>query len=313
MAADLRKVAMASSLAVAFLMLGGKVFAYLLTGSAAIFSDAAESVIHVVATGIAAMSLWYASFPPDRNHPYGHGKIAYFSAGFEGALILCAGVCIITLAVWDLVVGPELHRLGLGLAITASLGLGDLGLGLFLIHVGRTQNVLILVSNGKHVLTDMWTSLGVVVGVSVVWATGIVWLDPLVAIAVGANILVSAANLIRRSFQGLLDEADGAQTQTLLEHLNEAVARGTLSGFHQLRHRQTDNVMWIELHVLLPDEMANAEAHRRVTEVEKSMKDHFPDYVVHITTHVEPASHDRAHPEGHEGMVSPYDGDKGST
>jgi cation diffusion facilitator family transporter len=243
MARDIRTIAITISVIVAVLMLAGKCTAFFITGSMAILSDAAESVIHIVATGIAAFSLWYSRQEASKRHPYGHGKVAYFSAGFEGALIMLAAGYIIFVAVRDLIAGPEVQQLGAGLLITGGLGLINLALGVFLVQVGRRRNALILVANGQHVLTDMWTSAGVVAGVGVVWMTGIVWLDPVVAIAMGLNILRSAAGLLGRSLRGLLDAADPRDTQKLLKRLDEAVADGELSDYHQLRHRQSNDIM----------------------------------------------------------------------
>lgn len=303
----LSTIAMGASLFVALIMLVGKFSAYHLTGSAAILSDAAESVVHIIATGLAAFSLWYASIPADGNHPYGHGKIAYFSAGFEGALILVASITVISFGLNGLVYGVELRQLDLGLLITGVLAVINLGLGLFLIHAGKQSNQLILIANGKHVLTDMWTSGGVVVGVGLVYLTGITWLDPLMAVIVGINILFSAVHLMKSAVQGLLDEADAAHTKSLLTCLNAAVEKEILSGFHQLRHRASDSVMWVEVHFLLPDAMSNADAHYNATLVEDEIKALFSDYVVQITTHIEPESHDAAHPGGHDGVEAPFE------
>lgn len=303
---------MASSLVVAVLMLVGKYWAFHITGSAAIFSDAAESVIHIIATSLAAFSLWYSMIPPDENHPYGHGKIAYFSTGFEGALILVAGLGVIGVGIEGLIYGVELRKLDIGLGITAALALVNLGLGLFLVSAGKKSNQLILVANGKHVLTDMWTSVGVVLGVGLVWLTDITWLDPLMAVVVGTNILVSAVSLMRRAVHGLLDEVEPENTDKLLACLNRAVSDNTLSGFHQLRHRATNSIMWIEVHFLLPDSMENAEAHRRATLVEQEIAGLFEGYTVQITTHIEPLSHEAGHPRGHEGLDSPYSEGRGA-
>jgi len=184
MSTRLSKIAMTSSLVVAVFMLVGKCTAYSITGSAAILSDAAESVIHIIATSLAGFSLWYSMRPADANHPYGHGKIAYFSAGFEGALILVASFAVIGVGIDGLIRGVELRRLDVGLGITAALALVNLGLGFFLVRTGKKTNQLILIANGKHVLTDMWTSAGVVLGVGLVYLTGITWLDPLMAVIV---------------------------------------------------------------------------------------------------------------------------------
>lgn len=297
---------MASSLAVAVLMLVGKLTAYYVSGSAAILSDAAESVIHIVATGIAAFSLWYSRQPSDPNHPYGHGKIAYFSAGFEGALILMASLYIVYVAIEDLIVGTELRELGLGLLITAALAFVNLGLGLFLVVTGKKHNDLILVANGHHVLTDMWTSFAVVAGVGLVLVTGQVWLDPVVALLAGLNILRSAVKLIRKSFAGLLDEAHHQSTHRILECLREATERGDLAGFHQLRHRTANEVMWVEVHMLLPGDMTVREAHSRVTEIEDEIEALFPEHTVHVTSHIEPRAHEAAHPGGHPQLHDPF-------
>ena len=306
MKTDLQKLAMGASLAVAVLMLVGKLVAFHISGSMAILSDAAESVVHIVATGIAGLSLWYSRQPASKQHPYGHGKIAFFSAGFEGALILSAALYIIFVSIQALIFGVELKNLGEGLAITAFLALVNLALGLFLVYVGKRSNALILVANGHHVLTDMWTSLGVLGGVGIVWLTDIVWLDPVVAMAAGLNILYVAGSLIRQSFRGLLDQADRASTEKLLACLNKAAEEGIIAGFHQLRHRHSNDVMWIEVHMLLPGDVTLREAHRCATKVEDRIEALFSDYKVHLTTHLEPMRHHMAHPDGHGGINDPY-------
>jgi cation diffusion facilitator family transporter len=291
-----QRTAMAASLAVAVVMLVGKLAAYGLTGSAAIFSDALESVVHLAATAVAGFSLWYAAQPPDPAHPYGHGKIAYVSSGLEGALILVAAVAIGYEAVSALVEGPELQNLGVGLAITAALGLVNLVLGLALIRVGRRTNALVLVANGHHVLTDMWTSLGVLVGVGLVWATGVEWLDPVVALLVGANILWTSGRLMREAYGGLMERADAGETERVLAVLVEAEAEGALEGHHHVRHRRVNDQVWLEQHLLFPDGMTLEEAHRRASAVEARQRALFPESRVQITSHLEPATH--VHPEG---------------
>jgi cation diffusion facilitator family transporter len=262
-------IVMAISLAMALIILLGKIAAYWISGSTAILSDAAESVIHGVATGFACYSLWLSQQPASQRHPYGHGKIAYFSAGFEGALIFCAGIFIIVVAARDLIVGSELKDLGIGILITAALCLINLALGITLIRVGKHHNALILVANGKHVLTDMWTSAGVVIGVTVVWYTNILWLDPLVAIAVGANIVWTALGLLRKASQGLLDVADPESVNAVLTTLNDAKLNGTIAGFHQLRLRNSNDLVWVEVHLVLPAQLT---VHQATTVPAKSKK-----------------------------------------
>ncbi len=302
---------MGASLLISFLMLGGKMTAYFITGSAAIFSDAIESVVHLFATGFAGFSLWYAVRPPDRGHPYGHGKIAYFSAGFEGGLILIAALSILYSAALDLIRGPELRQLNVGLWIIAGLTAVNLALGLSLVYVGRKHNSLVLVSNGQHVLTDMWTSLGVVVGVGLVEVTGFVWLDPVVAIIVALNILWTAFRLVRRSVAGLMEAADPADTQAILEALDEAVREGLISGYHQVRHRRVNDQLWIECHLLFPEAMSITEAHRRSHTVEDTLARRFAEGEIVFTAHLEPESHDAGLPGGHTEPVDPLRSEQG--
>ncbi len=302
---EIRRTAMTISLLFAVVMLVGKLTAYCITGSSAILSDAAESVVHILASGIAAFSLWYSMQAPDKQHPYGHGKIVYFSAGFEGALIGVAALSIYYLAGRALFYGPELAELHLGLIITALLAALNGALGFFLVYIGKRHDSLVLTANGKHVLTDMWTSIGVVVGVGVVWLTGIAWLDPVMAVIVATNILITALALVKNAFQGLLDQAAPENTDRLLLCLRRCITEGHVKGFHQLRHRQTEGVIWIEMHLLVPADMSTGDAHTHVTKVEEAVRALFPEKNVQITSHIEPDQHQTAHPEGHAGLEDP--------
>ncbi len=287
---------MAVSLLVALVMLVGKLWAYRITGSDAIFSDALESVIHLFATGFAAFSLWYTVRPADAGHPYGHGKMAYFSSGFEGALILLAALAILSSSVRALLDGPELQQLGMGLLITGGLGVVNLALGGTLIHIGRRHNSLVLVSNGQHVLADMWTSVGVVLGVGLVWWTGLEWLDPVVAILVALHILWTGMRLLRRAVQGLMEAVDKRDTAAIQKTLAAARADGAIAGFHQLRHRRVAEARWIEYHLQFEGDLSLTEAHARSHEVEEAVAALFPEDTVYVTAHLEPDDH--THPEG---------------
>jgi cation diffusion facilitator family transporter len=298
--------AMIASFAVSFVMLGGKLTAAHLTGSTAIFSDAAESVIHLFATGFVGFSLWYAATPPDADHPYGHGKVSYFASAVEGLLILVAALSILWAAVVDLVRGPGIGQLDTGLALMAGLVLVNLALGLYLMRTGRQTNSIVLVSNGQHVMTDMWTSLGVVVGVGLVWLTGIRWIDPVVALLVAGNILWTSGRLIRRSVYGLMDAADPDATEAILRVLNNAERQQLVSAFHQVRHRRSGNEVWVEYHLMFPGTMTLTEAHDRSHTVEDRVDALFPDDDVHVTAHLEPRHHDEAHPESHSEPLDPF-------
>ncbi len=287
---------MTTSLLVSFVMLGGKLAAYFLTGSSAIFSDAAESVIHLLATGFAGFSLWYASHPADPEHQYGHGKIAYFSSGIEGLLIFAAAITIMYSAVSDLIHGSELQRLGAGLFIIGGLTLINGILGLYLIRVGRRENALVLVSNGKHVLTDMWTSLGVLFGVTLVWITGVTWLDPAVAILVALNIIWTAGGLLQQAVGGLMERVSEDDSRRIIQTLEEARSEGSIAGFHQVRHRRINDQVWVDYHLQFAPTMSITDAHARSHAVESSVDALFPSDRVYVTAHLEPDEHDIHHP-----------------
>ena len=298
-----QRLAMTASLTIAVVMLVGKTAAYSLTSSTAILSDALESVVHLAATGMAGFSLWYAAQPPDPQHPYGHGKIAYLSMGVEGALILVAAVGIVWTATVDLIRGPEIQQIGLGLLITGGLGLVNLVLGLSLVRVGRRTNALVLISNGHHVLTDMWTSLGVVVAIGLVWLTGWVWLDPVVALLLGLNIVWTSWGLMSEAYGGLMESASPEATARVLSILDDAVAEGLIDGHHHVRHRRVNDHVWIEQHLLMPDALRLDEAHERATTVERRQQALFPDSRVQITSHLEPRSHDHPGEAPHEAVA----------
>lgn len=301
---DPRRLAVAVSIGVAFLMLAGKTAAFFLTDSAAIFSDAVESVVHLLATVFVGFSLWYSFQPADTAHPYGHGKIAYFSTGFEGVLILIAAVAIMYTAVEDLIHGTTLSQLDLGLGIIGGLALVNLALGLYLIRTGKRYNNLVLISNGEHVLTDMWTSVGVLVGVGLVRITGVTWLDPVVAIGVALNIVWSGVRLLRQAIEGLMERADTGYTVAILEILEDARREGLISNYHQLRYRRVHDQIWVEYHLLFPADLTITQAHDRSHLVEDRVIERFPDDVF-VTAHLEPDHHDEAHPEGHAEPADP--------
>lgn len=297
--------AIRASLAVAVLMLVGKLAAYYITGSTAIFSDALESVVHLGATAMAAFSLWYAARPPDPSHPYGHGKIAYFSSGVEGALILVAAAAIVFEAIRAMIEGPEIQSLGIGLLITGGLGLINLILGLALIRVGTRTNALVLVANGHHVLTDMWTSLGVLIGIGLVWITDLVWLDPVVALLLGLNILWTSGKLMRDAYSGLMERVDESETERLLGVLADSQAAGEISGYHHVRHRRVNDQVWMEQHLLLPDGLTLHDAHQRASAIEARQRGLFPESYVQITSHLEPLSHEHGEGVPHDGVEDP--------
>jgi cation diffusion facilitator family transporter len=240
------------SLIVGTCLLIVKFAAYRATGSSAILSDAMESIVNVVAALFALSSLRFAVMPADRNHPYGHGKIEFFSAAFEGGLIAFAAVMIIYQGGEALWLGVELARLDLGVALTAAAGLANLGLGMYLVRVGRRHQSLTLIADGQHVLSDFWTSLGVVVGLVLVRFTGLVWVDPVIAIAVGINLAWTGAQLVRYSAGGLLDEEDVPLLERLLAAMNSSTVPGIIR-IHSLRAIRSGRFNHVDAHLVVPE------------------------------------------------------------
>lgn len=286
------------SFAFGLLMLAMKWYAYYLTGSTAILSDAAESVIHVIGVGFAVFSLWYSFQPADEEHTYGHHKISYFSAGFEGALIILAAIFIIYVSIKRLIFGIEISNLDQGTYFTFAASIINLILGLFLVWKGKKTNSIILVANGKHVLTDSWTSFGVVGGLLLTWITGWLPFDPIVAIAAALNILWSGGKLVRQSVGGLMDEGDKKTAETIKNILNQETKRLGLE-YHQLRYRESGNVLWLEFHLLFPKNTLLEDSHKIATEMEMKLKTEL-NANVNVITHLEPLEiHDQIHKESH--------------
>lgn len=278
--------AMRLSLAVGVLMLVGKTYAYLITNSSAILSDAAESVIHVLAVGFAAFSLWLSFKPPDVDHPYGHDKISFFSAGIEGGLIVTAALFIIVESVLKWLGGLRIENLDDGTIIVAAASAVNAFLGFYLVWKGKKHNSLILVANGKHVLTDSWTSFGVVGGLILVILTGWLPFDPILAIAVAINILWSGGKLIRLSVGGLMDEVDPGVDRAIREIL-DAETKGRSLAYHELRHRTSGNTVWIDFHLLFPSGTSIEIAHDQATEIEAILHRKLNN-PCNVTTHLEP-------------------------
>jgi cation diffusion facilitator family transporter len=279
-------------------MLVGKGVAWVITGSAAILSDAAESVVHVVAVGFAAWSLRLSQQPPDRDHPYGHEKGNYFSAGAEGALIAVAALYILYESIRKIVVGPAIENPGWGaIIITAATAVNAL-LGWYLLRVGRREGSLILVANGTHVLTDSLTSLGAIVAIILVMITGWAYFDPIIAMVLAVNILVSGFGLVQQSVHGLMDRRDPEVDRRLREVLDQW-ARDSGGAYHGLRHRSGGHVVWLDVHLLLPADSDLEEAHASATDLEQQIQRRLPDYRLEITSHLEPLEvHGEHHPEG---------------
>jgi cation diffusion facilitator family transporter len=284
-AAQLR-LAMRLSLAIGFLMPVMKLFAYWITGSAAILSDAAESVVHVVAVSFAAYSLSLSMKPPDHTHHYGHDKITFFSAGFEGAMIVLAAVYIIYVSIHKWLYGMHVENLGKGTLITLAAALINAGLGGYVVWTGKKYQSLILEANGKHVVADSCTSFGVVAGLGLALLTGWLPLDPIVALLVALNILWTGGNLVRKSVGGLMDEVDPKIASRLRQLLEEMTLEAGVE-FHGLRHRNAGSTIWVEFHLLFPKGSSLESAHALATQIEERIQQalsHRVEVISHLET-----------------------------
>jgi cation diffusion facilitator family transporter len=266
------RFAMRLSLAFGFLMLGGKTAAYLITGSTAILSDASESVVHLVAVVFAWFSLWLSLRPANQRYLYGFERITFFSAGFEGAMIVLAALFIIGVTIRRCLTGFELVHVGVGTLFTMATALLNAGLGWYLVRTGKRTRSLILEADGKHVLTDSWTSAGVVAGLGLVMWTGWRPWDAVCAFAVALNILWSGGHLIWRSAIGLLDTAD-PRTGNLLRERLDALCGELGIQYHGVRFRSTGQRLLVEVHLLFAGSETVAEAHRLATLLEERLPD----------------------------------------
>ena len=292
------KLAMRLSLAVGFFMLATKVFAYWMTGSAAILSDAAESVVHVVAVSFAAYSLWLSRKPPDPSHLYGHDRIAFFSAGFEGAMIVLAAVYIVDESIRRLIAGPKLENLGAGALLVLAAGLINGALGGYLVWVGKRHGSLILEADGRHVLTDCLTSFGVLAGLSLTMLTGWPRFDPMVAVLVAVDILWMGSKLIRQSIGGLMDEVDPITQARIRRLLVEMTSEAGVQ-FHGLRHRNAGSTNWVEFHLLFPKDTSLESAHGLATKIEERIQQD-STMRTEVISHLETLEdHHEVHRRGH--------------
>jgi cation diffusion facilitator family transporter len=277
----LRKKAAIISLVVGLGMFVAKIGAYFLTGSAAIFSDAAESVVHVLATSMALYSIILSSKPADESHLYGHGNIEFFSAGIEGFLIIVAAFVIIYAAMHDIIVGTELKSLNIGVIVISGAGLINLALGYYLVRTGKKTNSLTLVADGRHVLTDAATSIGIIVGISIVIITGITIFDPLVAIFVALNIVYTGFKLIRESVGGLMLETDPKVLDKLAGILIP-IKKDFWIDIHELRYWRSGDRFFMDFHLIFPYYFTIQESHKEEKRIDAELEKDFPNSQIKI-------------------------------
>jgi cation diffusion facilitator family transporter len=259
--------------------------AYFLTGSVGLLSDAVESLVNLVAAVTAYLSLHYAARPVDETHTYGHEKIEFFSSGLEGVLILVAAVAIAWYAVRRLLVPEPLQPLGLGLAIALVASVINAVVGIVVLRAGRKHGSIVLEADGKHLLTDVWTSAAVLAGLGLVWLTNVHVLDPLIALGVAVNILWTGFDLIRRSFDGLMDHALPAEEQAAVRSAIEE-RLGANMDYHALRTRQAGRRRFVDFHLLVPGSLTVQQAHTLTGEIEEAVRAVLPE--LEVSVHIEP-------------------------
>jgi cation diffusion facilitator family transporter len=273
------------SIGAALLTIGLKAAAYVFTGSVGLLSDALESVVNLVSAILALVMLHIATRPPDEEHTYGHSKAEYFSSGVEGALITVAAISIAVAAI-DRLMNPQLIAEGwVGLSVSTVASLINLTTAVILQRAGKQHNSIALEADAKHLMTDVISSAGVIVGVALVLLTGWQWLDPVIALAVAANIVWMGVKLVRQSAYGLLDTAladgDVAKVRGVLDRY---VAEG--AHYHALRTRQAGARSFVSVHVLVPAKWTVRQGHQLLERLEADVRAALPNTTVF--THLEP-------------------------
>jgi cation diffusion facilitator family transporter len=278
------------SLGVGISLMIVKFVAYLLTGSAAIFSDALESIVNVLASGFALYAIVLALRPADRSHPYGHGKVEFLSAGFEGGMILLAAVLIAAQAVQKLITGAAIERVDRGLLLIAFAMLVNAAVGVYLIRSGRKHGSITLEADGKHLFSDAVSSVIVFVALGLYQLTHWRWLDAAGAIIVAVYISWLAIGLLRRSAAGLMDEQDVKDDTMLRGILDSHLAPGgkepLICSYHKLRHRHTGRYHWVDFHIMVPAHLDVRQGHEIASAIEYEIE--LALRAGNATAHIEP-------------------------
>lgn len=273
------------SVAAAIVTIALKTGAYLLTESIGLLSDALESVVNLVAAVAALFALRYAEAPPDDDHEYGHEKAEYFASGLEGGLILFAGLAIIATAIPRVLHPRPLEHLGLGLAVSTAASVVNLLVGRILLRAGRRHASITLEADGHHLMTDVWTSAGVIAGVGLVGLTNVQRLDPLLAIGVALHVLSTGWGLVRRSMSGLLDASlPKEERQQIVDVLDRFKDDGAT--WHALRTRRAGRRVFVDVHVLVPGAWTVQKGHDLLERIETDLRAALP--LVTVSTHLEP-------------------------
>jgi cation diffusion facilitator family transporter len=275
-------------------LLAIKFTAYFLTGSSAVFSDALESIVNVFASAMTVYSIGLAHAPADKKHPYGHGKVEFITAAFEGGMLLAAALVIIFRAVEQLLHGSPVEKADIGVVLMLVATIVNGGLGYVLYRRGKSAGSLALEGSGLHLLADSLTSVAVIVALLLVrFFPHAGWIDPVTGLCVAVYIGIIAGSLMRRSFAGLMDEQDTDDQRMLARLLDAHVSDGTRSGvepvicsYHKLRHRHSGRYHWVDFHLVVPAHWSIEEGHRIATEIETEIERALGE--ANATAHVEP-------------------------
>jgi cation diffusion facilitator family transporter len=275
----------------AILTIGIKFIAYLVTGSVGLLSDALEGFVNLIAAIVVLVTLKIVEQPPDISHPYGHDKAEYFSSGIEGTLIVVASLTILITSVQRLLNPQPLEQIGLGLVLALIASGINFFVGQLLIRTGKKHDSITLEADGKHLMSDVWTSVGVVIGIAIAGFTGLEWLDPIVAMLVGLKIGWEGILIFRRSSQGLMDTAIMPQEREVVEAILAQYCVGGTE-WHALRTRQSGARRFISFHILVPGDWTIQQGHDLAEQIEADIR----NQIKHCTvfTHVEPIEDPRA-------------------
>ena len=293
------------SIATALLTIVLKTGAWMLTGSVGLLSDAVESIVNLAGATFALLMLSYAARPADEGHPFGHGKAEYFSSGFEGLLIIFAAGAILYAALNRLLHPAELNQMGAGVAVSVLASALNFATARILLHAGKVHESITLEADGKHLMTDVWTSAGVLAGIVCVWLSGWFWLDAVIAGLVGLNILWAGYGIVRRSCDGLMDAALPEEDMQRIREAMQPYEREGIA-FHALQTRRAAAERFVTVHILFPGAWTIHCAHCRASKFEEEVTRLLPRTTV--TTHLEPLDDARSYrelPEESRPVLSP--------
>ncbi len=272
---------------ISLILCGVKFFAWYITDLLVILSDALESIINVIGAAFAWYSIYLSGKPRDKEHPYGHGKIEFFSIGFEGAMILLAGILILFEAVHLLIQPEAAHQAGISFWLMTGTGIANLLLGYLLVAKGKKFNSVTLQGNGKHIMSDSYTSIGVVVAIGLIYFTKINWIDPVASIIAGSVIVVTGFKLLRKSVRGLMDEADPKIVQEIIDVLKKN-RKDTWIDVHNLRVQRYGNYYHVDCHVTLPFYYSLTQVHDIITEMDQDLNAQFEGGSIEFFIHTDP-------------------------